>query len=57
VKSICGGTDASIYNAKGIQTVVLGTGVVGEHSRDEHIAITDMETAVRIIVHILSAVA
>ncbi|NLS44193.1 MAG: M20/M25/M40 family metallo-hydrolase [Firmicutes bacterium] len=53
VISICGGTDASVFNEKGIQTVVIGTGVQAEHSVDEHIAISDMEKAVGMIRYIL----
>jgi len=52
VRIICGGTDASIYNEKGIQTVVLGMGVKSEHSKDENIAVGDMEKAVSMIQHI-----
>jgi tripeptide aminopeptidase len=46
---ICGGTDASIYNEKGIQTAVLGTGVEKEHSTEERIAVADMEKAVKLL--------
>ncbi|HPU61761.1 MAG TPA: M20/M25/M40 family metallo-hydrolase [Bacillota bacterium] len=49
VKVICGGTDASIYNEKGIQCVVIGTGVQQEHTTDECIAVSDMEKAVKMI--------
>jgi len=56
VRIICGGTDGSIYNEKGIQTVVIGMGGVAEHSKDEHIAVADMEKAVSMIQHILEAV-
>jgi len=56
VRVICGGTDGSIYNEKGIQTVVIGMGGVAEHSKDEHIAVVDMEKAVSMIQHILEAV-
>lgn len=52
VRVICGGTDASIYNEKGIQTVIIGTGVRSEHSKEEHIYVEDMEKAVRMIHHI-----
>jgi tripeptide aminopeptidase len=44
--TITGGTDASVFNAKGIQTVVLGIGAAGEHTNDEHIAVADLETGV-----------
>jgi tripeptide aminopeptidase len=50
---IGGGTDASEYNEKGIQTVVLGTGVRSEHTTDEHIFVADMEKAVKMIQEIL----
>ena len=56
VRIICGGTDASIYNEEGIQTVVIGMGGVAEHSKDEHIAVADMEKAVSMIQHIFEAV-
>lgn len=46
---ICGGTDASIYNEKGIQTAVLGTGVEKEHSKEEQIAVSSMEKAVSVL--------
>jgi tripeptide aminopeptidase len=46
---ICGGTDASIYNEKGIQTAVLGIGVEKEHSKEEQVAVSDMEKAVAVL--------
>jgi tripeptide aminopeptidase len=53
VHLICGGTDASIYNNKGIETVILGFGGKAEHSNDENIAVSDMETGVKMIKNIL----
>jgi len=53
IRVIGGGTDASVYNARGIETVVLGAGMHDEHTQDEHIAVKDMETAVRTITEIL----
>ncbi len=49
---ITGGTDASVFNSKGIQTVVLGIGAAGEHTNDEHIAVADLETGVRMVHHV-----
>ena len=46
---ICGGTDASVYNENGIQSVVLGIGCRAEHSSDEHIFVADMEKTVEIL--------
>ena len=52
IRLICGGTDASVYNEKGIQSVILGIGCRAEHSADEHIVIADMETTVRVLHHL-----
>ena len=52
VRIICGGTDASNYNEKGIETVVMGMGVKAEHTKEENIAVADMEKAVDIIQHL-----
>jgi tripeptide aminopeptidase len=46
---IVGGTDASIYNEKGIETVVLGVGVQAEHSKEEYIPVEEMKKAVLIL--------
>jgi tripeptide aminopeptidase len=54
---ICGGTDASIYNEKGIQTAVLGTGVEKEHSKEEQIAVSAMEKAVTVLHNIFEMTA
>lgn len=49
---IVGGTDASILNEKGIQTVVLGVGVQREHSLQEYVPISEMVKAVKLIQNI-----
>lgn len=46
---IWGGTDASVYNARGIETAVIGTGARREHSTKEHVSADDMVVAVRVI--------
>jgi len=48
-KVITGGTDAAALCDKGITSVVLGDGGKAEHSKDEYIAIADMEKASAII--------
>jgi len=48
----CGGSDATSYNEKKIETVVLGTGVKGAHTKEEQIAVEDMGKAVAIIRHL-----
>jgi len=52
VEVICGGTDASNYNEKGIETVVIGMGAKGEHTKEENIAVKDMVKGRDIIHHI-----
>lgn len=54
---ICGGTDASHLNEKGIETVVLGMGSRLEHTKNEHIFINDMEKAVRMVRYLLQNLA
>lgn len=54
---ITGGTDASIYNQHGIETAVLGIGAQNEHSKEERIAIADMEKAVEILRYALELAA
>ena len=49
---ITGFTDASIYNNKGIEMAVIGIGARLEHSTEEHIYISDMEKAVKMLIEI-----
>ncbi len=44
-----GGSDANIFNARGMQVVNLGTGIYKEHSTEEHIAVADMVTCAEIV--------
>jgi len=53
VKMLLGGTDAIVFQKKGIDTVVMGYGGQDAHSTREHIAIADMVTACEIIQGIL----
>jgi len=57
VRLIGGGTDASVYNAQGIETVVIGAGIRAEHSTGEHIFVADMETATETLRAILELLA
>jgi tripeptide aminopeptidase len=52
-----GGSDANIYNAKGIQVANLSTGMDGEHSTEEHIAVADMVACVEIVLGFLQGLA
>lgn len=40
-----GGSDANIFNEKGVKAVVVGVGYEGAHSKDEHIAISELVKA------------
>ena len=50
---ITGFTDASIYNNQGIEMAVVGIGAQNEHSKEECIAITDMEKALAALIEML----
>jgi len=50
---ITGFTDASIYNNEGIEMAVVGIGAQHEHSKEECIAIKDMEKACTMLLEIL----
>ena len=50
---ITGFTDASVYNNRGIEVAVVGIGAKLEHSPEEHIYVSDMEKALKMIVEIL----
>lgn len=50
---ITGFTDASIYNNQGIEMAVVGIGAQNEHSKEECIAIADMEKALTALVEML----
>ncbi len=49
---ITGFTDASIHNNNGIEMAGVGIGARLEHSTDEHIYVSDMEKALRMIIEI-----
>ena len=51
---ITGGTDASVFNEKGIQMAILGTGVKKEHTTAECVRMSDMEKAVEVLTTILA---
>ncbi len=45
-----GGSDANIYNQKGIPTVVVGTGMDKVHTHEENIAIADLAKTARFVI-------
>ncbi|GAB4118192.1 MAG: tripeptidase T [Candidatus Caldatribacteriota bacterium] len=52
--TITGGLESAIYNEKGIETIPLGNGVQNEHSTSEKVAISDMETVVKVLHYIFN---
>ena len=49
-----GGSDANIFNEKGLQTVIVGIGMDHVHSCDESIDLLDMERTIELIVALLT---
>ncbi|MFC2077598.1 M20/M25/M40 family metallo-hydrolase [Candidatus Bipolaricaulota bacterium] len=56
-KTITGGTDALILCNRGIDAVVLGTGVRDAHATSEHVTVSDLETASAILRNLLESLA
>lgn len=52
--SIGGGTNANVYNEKGLPAVVIGCGMRSEHTTDEHIAVKDLETSTKLCLAIVA---
>jgi tripeptide aminopeptidase len=48
-----GGSDANIFNEKGIESVIIGTGMQDVHTVKEHIRIDDMVTSANLIVNMV----
>ncbi|WP_305044560.1 M20/M25/M40 family metallo-hydrolase [Geoalkalibacter sp.] len=53
VRSAGGGSDANIFNAQGIETLILGTGMTNVHTLDESVSIADMTQVAELLVEIL----
>jgi tripeptide aminopeptidase len=53
VKAAGGGSDANIFNAQGIETVILGTGMNKVHSVDEEVRVEDMVQVAHLLVEII----
>jgi len=53
VRSAGGGSDANIFNAHGIETLILGTGMTNVHTLDESVSIADMSQVAELLVEIL----
>ena len=49
-----GGSDANIFNGKGLQTAIIGIGMDHVHSTEESIDLRDMERTVELIAALLT---
>lgn len=55
VKAAGGGSDANIFNAHGIETVIVGTGMNKVHSVEEEVKVADMVKIARLLVEVIRA--
>jgi tripeptide aminopeptidase len=55
-KRVRAGTEAAVYNEKGLLLAVLSQGVRNVHSKSEHIYVSDMEKAVEVLLNLFGAV-
>lgn len=51
LKQTGGGSDANIFNAFGIPTIIMGVGADHVHTKDERIAINDLVTGTQIVLN------
>jgi tripeptide aminopeptidase len=52
--AIGGGTNANVYNEKGLPAVVIGCGMKDEHTTNEHISVSDLELSTRLCLTIIA---
>ncbi|MFZ5597646.1 MAG: M20/M25/M40 family metallo-hydrolase [Bacillota bacterium] len=57
LKATGGGSDANMFNEKGIPTVVLGIAMQNVHTTDEYISVEEMEKGCRYLVEIIKCAA
>jgi tripeptide aminopeptidase len=53
LKAIGGGSDANVFNARGIAAVPVSTGMGSVHTHQECIALADMVRCVELVLHAL----
>jgi Di- and tripeptidases len=49
-----GGSDANIFNRRGLESVVIGCGIFGAHGATERANIFDMEDTVNVLMHLIA---
>jgi tripeptide aminopeptidase len=52
--AIGGGTNASVYNEKGLPSVIIGCGMKAEHTTGEHLSIADLEMSAKLCLGIIA---
>jgi tripeptide aminopeptidase len=53
VEAAGGGSDANIFNGRGIETVILGTGMTDVHSVEESVRVADMVAVAELLVEVV----
>lgn len=53
LRTTLGGSDANVFNAKGVPCIVLGTGMQAIHTHDEHVSRKDLVDTARLAYEIL----
>jgi len=54
VRAAGGGSDANILNGRGVETVIIGTGMQDVHTVNEQVAVEDMAHVANLLVSVLS---
>lgn len=49
-----GGSDANIFNSRGLECVIVGTGMTKVHTTEEHIDLADLERTTKLVLAILA---
>lgn len=57
LRTTLGGSDANAYNAKGVPTIVCGTGMEEVHTHDEHVSQRDLVDLARLAIEIVKVAA
>lgn len=53
LRTTLGGSDANIYNSKGVLSIVLATGMKAIHTHDEHVSSKDLVDTARLALQVL----
>ena len=53
IRPMGGGSDANIFNGKGLETVIMGVGMQKVHSTEEFILLEDMVKSARLVIEII----